>query len=228
MLAFLQDIAGPAIPVALPIIILAILRKMKWVALLSSINSITYGITLSLICTYVVPTPWDANIPPAPLFYSSSAFIACFLCSLISSDSKSNHVSTEQNSPQKSFVLVLGVVTSIMAFAGAMVLIYAVRTPMPYCAAILFVIFSLLSSLFLGYAAKTGSANRPNLNRWIVSLYAGVPLPITGLVLALILIYLLPIEPRVSEPYAAAIAYLGTTTYTCLTINVASGYVSTE
>ena len=92
MLQFLESMTGLGIPTALVIIILCILGKMKWVALLFTLESIIYGFVLSLICIYAMPVQDPRNILAGTIFYLSSAFIACFLLRLISSDSKTNHV----------------------------------------------------------------------------------------------------------------------------------------
>lgn len=226
MLELLQNMLGFLFSPLVLVIVFCIQRKIKWVAVLFSLESITYGSVLSLICIYAVPVYDPKNISAGTIFYLSSSFIACFLLRLISRDSKLSGVSIKPDSPKKWLFLALGISTSIIGFGGGIALIYMTKTPMPYFAAIFFMILALISSYLFNYAANIASPHRPNLTRWIVALFVGFLLPVTGLVLALILIYALP--TKVSEPYAAAIAYLGTVTYTCLIINVASNYVSTR
>ncbi|MBW1743369.1 MAG: hypothetical protein JRJ47_08050 [Deltaproteobacteria bacterium] len=222
-----ESLAGGSIPLAL-IVILCILGKMKWVAILFAWESIVYGLMLSLICIYAVPVRDPSDILAGSIFYLGSAFIACFLLRLISSESKTSRVNARPDSPKKWLFLVLGIFTSIVGIGGGLALIYVVRGPRPYLASICFVMFVLVSSYAFNHAANIASPERPNLTKWIVVLVAGLKLILTGLILALVLIYALPTEPKVSKPYAAAIAYLGTVIYTCLVIHVASNYVSRE
>ena len=200
--------------------------KLMWVAALFSFESMLFGIVLSLICIYSAPVKSPSDITASPLFFLNTAFMACFLLRLVLTGSNRNVNTPTLDSARKWLFLFLGVVLGVGAVFVGLVFIYVVEPVRPYASGLSFLLLATISSIFFYRASEIGSPQKPNLLRWIVVLLTGFLFYSHGMVLALIFIYALPVKPQVAEPYGAAIAFLGTTVYTCLIIAVASRRVA--
>jgi len=212
------------------VVILAKKKQMEWIALLFSMQSIVFGIGLSL--ALFDPEIYDPqNNLAGSIFYLSSSFIACFLITLASTEShitsNTSHEPLEKIPKNRWFLLGLGISTTLIALIGFFILILGIKPPKPYIASMFFVLLSLISIFLLYGASDFRLLRRPNLIKIIVIVFSAFSTYL-GVQLAAVLLYAVPVEPKVAKAYAASIVFFGTVAYTCLLIKVTSISILTK